>query len=59
MLYEVITDFLRVLATEKLRISIPIHFVGEDKSPARHTSGVVIQHQMTDVEVLALSYNFV
>jgi len=47
-------DFLRVLATEKLRISIPIHFVGEDKSPARHTSGVVIQHQMTDVEVLAL-----
>ena len=47
-------DFMRVSATEKLRISVPIHFVGEEESPAGKTSGVVIQHQMTEVEISAL-----
>jgi large subunit ribosomal protein L25 len=47
-------DFLRVSATEILRISVPLHFVGEEESPAGKTSGVVIQHQMTEVEIAAL-----
>ena len=47
-------DFMRVSETEVLRISIPFHFVGADDSPAGKTSGVVIQHQMTDVEITAL-----
>ena len=47
-------DFMRVSETEKLRISVPIHFVGEEESPAGKTSGVVIQHQMTEVEISAL-----
>jgi large subunit ribosomal protein L25 len=47
-------DFLRVSAAEVLRISVPIHFMGEDESPAGKASGVVIQHQVTDVEISAL-----
>jgi large subunit ribosomal protein L25 len=47
-------DFMRVSAEEMLRISVPIHFVGEERSPAGKASGVVIQHQMTEVEISAL-----
>jgi large subunit ribosomal protein L25 len=47
-------DFMRVSAEQVIRISVPIHFVGEDESPAGKASGVVIQHQMTDVEIAAL-----
>jgi large subunit ribosomal protein L25 len=47
-------DFLRVSDTETLKISVPIHFVGEDESPAGKASGVVIQHQVNEVEIEAL-----
>jgi large subunit ribosomal protein L25 len=47
-------DFMRVSATEELRISIPLHFAGEDESPAGKEAGVVIQHQLTDIEVAAM-----
>lgn len=47
-------DFMRVSADELLRIAVPIHFVGEEKSPAGKASGVVIQHHMTEVEIEAL-----
>jgi len=50
-------DFMRVSESETLRISVPIHFVGEQESPAGKTSGVVIQHQMTEVEIEALPKN--
>ena len=47
-------DFQRISETETLRISVPFHFVGEEESPAGKASGVVIAHQMTDVEVTCL-----
>jgi large subunit ribosomal protein L25 len=47
-------DFQRVSATEVLRISVPVHFVGEDESPAGRASGVVVQHLMTEIEISAL-----
>jgi large subunit ribosomal protein L25 len=47
-------DFMRVSAEEILRMSVPLHFVGEESSPAGKASGVVIQHQVTDVEIEAL-----
>lgn len=50
-------DFMRVSADELLRIAVPIHFIGEDKSPAGKASGVVIQHHMTEVEIEALPRN--
>jgi large subunit ribosomal protein L25 len=46
-------DFMRVSATEELRISIPLHFTGEEESPAGKEPGVVIQHQITEIEVAA------
>jgi large subunit ribosomal protein L25 len=47
-------DFMRVSAEEVIKISVPIHFVGEDESPAGKASGVVIQHQLTEIEITAL-----
>lgn len=50
-------DFLRVSEKEELRISIPLHFVNEETSPAGKASGVVISHYLTDVEILCLPGN--
>ena len=47
-------DFQRISATEKVRMSIPLHFIGEVDSPAGRESGVVIQHQQTEIEISAL-----
>ncbi len=47
-------DFMRVTADEKLTIAVPVHFIGEEKSPAGKASGVVIQHLMTEIEIEAL-----
>ena len=47
-------DFMRVSAKEAIRISVPVHFTGEEESPAGKASGVVIQHQMTEIEISAL-----
>ena len=50
-------DFMRVSADEVLRISVPIHFTGEDESEAGNISGLVIQHLVTEVEIAALPEN--
>ena len=50
-------DFLRVSAEAILRMSVPIHYVGEDESEAGKTSGVIIQHLVTEVEIAALPAN--
>ena len=47
-------DFLRVSAKEFLKMMVPVHFVGEEDSPAGRASGVVIQHLVTEVEISAL-----
>ncbi len=47
-------DFMRVSAEEVLKISVPIHYTGEDESEAGKASGVIIQHMVTDVEIAAL-----
>jgi large subunit ribosomal protein L25 len=47
-------DFMRVSEGELLTIAVPIHFAGEEESPAGKTSGVVIQHHITDIEIEAL-----
>lgn len=47
-------DFMRISAKEELRISLPLHFVNEEQSPAGKEAGVVIQHQLTEVEISAL-----
>ena len=47
-------DFMRVSDEQVIRISVPIHFAGEEESPAAKSTGVIIQHQVTDVEIAAL-----
>jgi len=46
-------DFMRVSSDEKLRISVPVHFIGEAVSSAGKASGVVIQHLLTEIEIEA------
>jgi len=50
-------DFMRVSETEVLRMYVPIHYTGEAESPAGKSSGVVIQHLVTEVEIAALPGN--
>ena len=44
-------DFLRVSATEKLHMHIPLHFINEDVCPGAKEGGLVT-HSMTEVEVV-------
>ena len=50
-------DFMRVSADELLKISVPIHYVGEEESEAGKISGLIIQHLVTEVEIAALPAN--
>ena len=50
-------DFLRVSDKQVLRMSVPIHFTGEDESEAGKESGIVIQHLITEIEIEALPGN--
>ena len=43
-------DFLRVSASEKLRVHVPLHFINEEKCPGAKEGGLVI-HSMTEVEI--------
>ena len=47
-------DFLRINENEKIRVAVPLHFLNQDKSPAGKMSGVVISHNVTEVEVSCL-----
>jgi len=47
-------DFQRVDANKALHINVPVHFLNQEKSAAAKTSGVVISHNLTEVEVSCL-----
>ncbi len=47
-------DFLRVDANQTLRASVPLHLINAETSPAGKISGVVIMHELTQVEVSCL-----
>ena len=47
-------DFQRVNENEAIRVRVPLHFLNQEKSPAGKTSGVVITHEMNDVEISGL-----
>lgn len=46
-------DFLRVQADEKIRLNVPLHFIGEDTCPGIKAGGKA-SHQLTDVEISCL-----
>jgi large subunit ribosomal protein L25 len=47
-------DFQRVDATTKLHMKVPLHFKGDENSPAVKTEGCIANHVMTEIEVLCL-----
>jgi large subunit ribosomal protein L25 len=47
-------DFLRINENEAIRVSVPLHFLNQEKSPAGKTAGVVISHNLNEVEVSCL-----
>jgi large subunit ribosomal protein L25 len=47
-------DFLRIDENQAVRINVPLHFLNQEKSPAAKTSGVVVSHNLTEVEVSCL-----
>ena len=48
-------DFLRVSADRKLRMTVPVHFVGEDVAPGVKQGGGVVSHLMPEVEIECLA----
>jgi large subunit ribosomal protein L25 len=49
-------DFLRVNASEKLTMNVPIHFAGEESAPGVKAGGV-LSKQKTEVEIRCLPAN--
>ncbi len=47
-------DFQRVSENEAIRVSVPLHFVGEEKSPAGKAADVVISHEHNEVHISCL-----
>ncbi|HZX72278.1 MAG TPA: 50S ribosomal protein L25/general stress protein Ctc [Rhodanobacter sp.] len=47
-------DFLRINEKEAIRVSVPLHFLNKEKSAAGKTSGVVVSHNLTEVEISCL-----
>jgi large subunit ribosomal protein L25 len=47
-------DFQRVSATEKIRIDVPLHFLGGDQSPGVYNEGGIEAHLINEVEVECL-----
>lgn len=49
-------DFMRVSAKHKLRMHVPLHFIGADKAPGMAAGGIVAHH-ISDVEISCLPAN--
>ena len=47
-------DFQRVNQNEAIRMSVPLHFVNGDTSPAGKAADVVIMHELTEVAIACL-----
>jgi len=47
-------DFQRVNENEAIRVRVPLHFMNQEVSPAGKASGVVITHELNEVEISCL-----
>jgi large subunit ribosomal protein L25 len=47
-------DFQRVDATTKLHMKVPLHFHGDELSPAIKTEGCIANHVISEIDVLCL-----
>ena len=49
-------DLQRISATEKIHMSVPLHFIGQDGAPGVKQEGGVVSHLMTEVDVTCLPH---
>ncbi|MBL8201476.1 MAG: 50S ribosomal protein L25/general stress protein Ctc [Chromatiales bacterium] len=47
-------DLQRIVATEKLRMTIPLHFINEELSPGVKLGGGSVSHLLTELEISCL-----
>jgi large subunit ribosomal protein L25 len=47
-------DLQRIVATEKLRMTIPLHFINQEQSPGVKLGGASVSHLLTELEVSCL-----
>jgi large subunit ribosomal protein L25 len=47
-------DFQRIIAGETIRMTVPLHFVGEDVAPGAKLEGGVFSHLKNDVDIQCL-----
>ena len=47
-------DFQRVDASTKLHMKVPLHYSGDENSPAVKTEGCIANHVVTEIEVVCL-----
>ena len=47
-------DFLRISANKPIQMSVPLHFINEDKCVGVRLGGGAISHNMTEVEISSL-----
>lgn len=47
-------DFLRISENEMITVRVPLHFLNQDTSPAGKSSGIVVTHELNEVEVECL-----
>jgi len=47
-------DLQRIIAGEKIRMTVPIHFLNETTAPAVKTGGGTVAHLLTEVEISCL-----
>ena len=50
-------DLQRVSETERIHMSVPLHFVGEDVAPGVKLQGGIVSHLMTDIDITCLASN--
>ena len=47
-------DFLRVSATTKITMHVPLHFINEESSPGVKLQGGTVSHALNDLEIICL-----
>jgi large subunit ribosomal protein L25 len=47
-------DFQRVDENTAIRFNVPLHFLNQEKSPAGKTAGILVLHELNEIEVMCL-----
>ena len=47
-------DFQRIVEDEEIKMSVPLHFIGEDVAPGVKQGGGAVSHLMTEVDIVCL-----